>query len=291
MMLDRIIVPLDGSEESEAALGFASLIPSQRVLLLRIGPSEDQERAERITAIQDYLDRHAKELQRVGRTVETQAQFGDPAGVIIEAASDADLIMMRTRGLGGAARAVLGSVADRVARHGGANTLLIRDGARGTAPPVISRIVVPLDGSERAAAALPVAIDLAGDLGVCLHILRVVDADPLRDLIRGGTLIAPAVIEADRAAREEATRYLESAALSIRNLDCASSTEVLTGPVAAEIIGATQPGDLIVMTSHGRSGPGRWLLGSVADAVIRGATTPVLLVRAITAAAERRAGS
>jgi nucleotide-binding universal stress UspA family protein len=58
------------------------------------------------------------------------------------------------------------------------------------------------------------------------------------------------------------------------------TAEVRDGSPAAEILAFTVPGDLVVMTTHGRGGIRRWLLGSVAEKIVRTASVPVLLIRA-----------
>jgi nucleotide-binding universal stress UspA family protein len=62
--------------------------------------------------------------------------------------------------------------------------------------------------------------------------------------------------------------------------------EVITGEVVPELLGFVRPRDLLVMTTHGRTGLARWFLGSVAEAVIRRSPVPVLVVRSVAAAAE-----
>jgi nucleotide-binding universal stress UspA family protein len=71
---------------------------------------------------------------------------------------------------------------------------------------------------------------------------------------------------------------LEAVATVIREEGLTTSSQVLTGPIAPAISDQVQPGDIVVMTSHGRSGVRRWLLGSVAEYLVRHADAPVLLV-------------
>jgi len=271
-MLSRQLVPLDGSANAEAALPFAALIPSERIALLQVenpaagvgmpGPGDIRSwRAERQREMEAYPTARADELRARGRTVETLTAWNDPAAEIIDQAGPDDLIVMATRGQGGAVRALFGSVADRVARHARSNTLLIRVSDDRRPDPMVARIVVPLDGSDLAGEALPVAVDLARNLGVCVHLVRVTP-DARRE----------------RTAEED-RRDLEEIARSIRNEDCEASVEVRTGDPRRELLAALAPGDLVAMTSHGRGGVGRWLLGSVADHLVHHAPAPVLLVR------------
>lgn len=279
-MLDRILVPLDGSAVAATALGFATLIPSHHVRLLRVVQPDDVSGSleEQLAAARTSLDPAAVELRRHGRAAEVVVSLEDPASEILDSAADADLIVMTTRGIGAANRAVFGSVADRVAHHSPVPLLLLRGDSRPTTEPLVARIVVPLDGSELAEGALRPAIDLSCDLGVPLHLVRVVDADPLRDEVRGGPMVASASARAAERAVADAGRYLDARAQIARDRNCVAVTETRTGYPVTELVAAMKQGDLVVMTSHGRGGVGRWLLGSVADRLIREAPAPVLLV-------------
>lgn len=169
---------------------------------------------------------------------------------------------MATRGRGAVGRALLGSVADHVARHAPAPTLLVR-GTSPQAAPMLARIVVLLDGSERAAA-LPVAARWGGALGVRAHLVRVVDAS---------TQLAT-----EEEVRREAA-YLNEQVRRLSAYDTVATSEVLTGPTVRALLEAIGPADLVVMTTRGRGGLRRALLGSVAERLVREAAGPVLLIR------------
>ena len=160
---DRILVPLDGSERAEVALSWASALPAQRVRLLHICPEEhpDSQAAAR------YLEEVAARFRPPDRTIETRIAHGGPAEGIVADAADVDLIVMSTQGAGGGGRLLFGSVADRVARHAPAPTLLLRGGHHPVRPQPVRRIVVPLDGSAAAERALPLATILATRSGTC----------------------------------------------------------------------------------------------------------------------------
>jgi nucleotide-binding universal stress UspA family protein len=132
-------------------------------------------------------------------------------------------------------------------------------------------IVVPLDGSPLAEGALPYAAALARAAGARLLLARAVLAVP-----RPGQ--DPAAARA--AAREAAGTALEAAAAGLRAGGLVAEGRVLYGEAASAVLELARAAgaDLIVMSTHGRGGAGRWLFGSVADAVLRRATQPVLLV-------------
>ena len=152
------------------------------------------------------------------------------------------------------------------------------------------RIVVPLDGSELAEEAIAHAESLARATGAPLHLVRVVDTSPLTQVAMAGLGVEQAAlsaalkrIEAEEAAAAE---YLEVTRERLVARGLAATTTVLTGDVVPELLGAVQPRDLLVMTTHGRTGLTRWFFGSVAEAVIRRSPAPVLLIRSVAALAE-----
>jgi len=145
------------------------------------------------------------------------------------------------------------------------------------------KILVPLDGSTLAEAALWRAVELAD--GGTLSLLRAAEAR---------SLVGADLVEAQVAAVREAEEYLASAARRLAERGMKNvETHVWYGPPAAAIVEAAQVEkvDLIVMSTHGRSGLGRLILGSVAESVLRGTRTPILVVRADSAPVEPRRGA
>ena len=265
--LDCILVPLDGSERAETALSWAFALPAQRVRLLRVCPEKhpDSQAAAR------YLEEVAARFRPPGNTIETRIARGGPAEAIVDDAADADLIVMSTQGAGGGGRLLFGSVADRVARHAPAPTLLLRGGHHPVATQPVQRIVVALDGSLAAERALPLATLLATQLHVPVHFVTVDDAE--RD---GGQHSG-----AQSAPRDEKPdTYLAGAAASLQALDILISTEVRSGPAATEVMATLGTGDLLVITTHGQGAARRWQIGNVAEKLLRQAPAPVALVRA-----------
>lgn len=141
-----------------------------------------------------------------------------------------------------------------------------------------TRILVPLDGSELAEIALPHAVAVAKQSGAAVRLLRVLPTLPPAVLPEGAYLDWEQI---QRDAVAEARSYLEQVRgrLAAEGLDVA--TELRTGEAADVVIETARElgADLIVMATHGRSGLGRWVLGSVADRVVRAAHVPVLLIR------------
>ncbi|MGN6030859.1 MAG: universal stress protein [Thermomicrobiales bacterium] len=295
--IGRILVPLDGSDVSLAALDYASRFPGATLVVLQVGVDLDAvfPEVEPLDfsgvddAIRDDLRSIVQPLVASGRALEVVVEDGDPADRIVEVAQRerADLIVMTTRGRGAASRILFGSVADRVSRHATVPAILVRTGQE-TATDVPARILVALDGSSRAEAALPVASRLASSLGTPLVLVRAVTLeDSLRTAsLLQGTLKGRAVNTTDEAftlAREETERraqaYLDGLAAGLGG---SVSSLVLHGAPAGVLLQETGPGELTILTSHGTSGVSRWLLGSVAEKLVREAAGPVCLVPART---------
>ena len=139
----------------------------------------------------------------------------------------------------------------------------------------LDKILVPLDGSPLAEAALWRAASLVN--GGTLSLLRAVEVHA----VPGGD-----PIDAQVAAVKDAEEYLGGVVRRLKDRGVTNvETHVWYGPSAAAIVEAAEVGkvDLILMSTHGRSGLGRLILGSVAESVLRGTRTPILVVRADSA--------
>ncbi len=146
------------------------------------------------------------------------------------------------------------------------------------------KILVPLDGSTLAEAVLPKAVELAKESRATVELLRAVEAH---------TVPGVDPTEAQIKVVEEGEAYLDTIraglkAEGVREVE----TSVWYGPAAYAIVEAARlhKAELIAMTTHGRSGLGRLILGSVAESVLRGTAVPILLVRAAHAPVERPTG-
>lgn len=133
------------------------------------------------------------------------------------------------------------------------------------------KILVTLDGSETAEQILP-HVEGLNSGGAEIHLLRVALAH---------TLPGVDPIEAQIKVVKEAEDYLKDVEERLRKKGLRVESHVRYGHPAEEILDHAEfwKFDLIAMTTHGRSGVGRWLLGSVAEKVVRGSSTPVLVVR------------
>lgn len=145
-----------------------------------------------------------------------------------------------------------------------------------------TRLIVPLDGSDIAEHALTEATTMAALTGASLHLVRVVDLAQAERAVFG-VMVDPGFMGALlREEIESAMGYLDDVKNRLTLEGLTVTTEVLRGPTTNTLVDVAQPGDLMIMASHGRSGVRRWFLGSIAEDVIRRSRVPVLLVRAGT---------
>lgn len=295
-MLRRILVPLDGSTFAETALP-AALSLSRRsagqIELLTVHepvPSfayDEWETAAREWS-ENYLDDIRSRIERsAGGTVERTVRSGRVSEAIRQRAQDtgADLVVMATHGRGALTRAWLGSVADAFVRHAPCPVLLIRPEEKGevdlSADWAPGSVLVPLDGSELGESILERAAELAELTGATLVLLRIVAypveiASPY--LPHTVQMNQDIVDEARIAARE----YLERAAAPARDRGLSVEMEVAVDAQAGHgILKTARERDvgLVAMSTHGRGGVARAVLGSTADKVIRGAHRPLLVYR------------
>ncbi len=139
------------------------------------------------------------------------------------------------------------------------------------------RVLVPLDGSPLAEGVLPFLMDIAGPLDMAIVLLRVLE--PVPPMAVEGT--KHVVVDDLVARRRDAQEYLAPIAASLRTRGVTADSEVRVGRPEEAILAATRDAgaDLIAMSTHGRSGIGRLLFGSVAEQVLRHAEVPVFLMR------------
>jgi len=297
-MYTRILVPLDGSATAEAVLPYAEALAAgfktsvELMSVIDIGAMTTHLAADKVrhldtiiateeTHSATYLENVAKIFSRF--PTECRIVRGHPAETILETTSkDRDtLIAMATHGRSGATRWLLGSVAEKVLR-GTTNPLFLVRAAAAKASPhrIINSIVVPLDGSSLAERILPTVSNWAQALDVEVTLIRAFEWPTSAYYGRDNYL--PDDDELQEETRKEAADYLkEKADYLIGEGVRTVSTLTIEGPAADEIISYAQtaPRAVIAMSTHGRSGVRRWILGSVTEKVVRHGDDPVLVVR------------
>lgn len=294
-----ILVPLDGSGLAAQALAYAQSLAgnSGRITLLqvvqRLPPElsvldpelvpEHHTNVWMLKGAEQYLETAAAELRQTlpgDVDVVTRVSEGDPASAILRAASEqrTDLIVMTSHARGALGRAAYGSVADRVARSAAVPVVITRpaDDISGERSLTIRRILLPLDHSAVSREAVPVASMLARRLGCSIHLIHVIDNFSSYMADTGVPIPQPLLDQWYPDAHHE----LEAVQSELRAEGIDATSAIYQGPTVANICEISAPGDLIVMTSHGRSGIFRWLIGSVAEKLVRTAPVPVCLVPA-----------
>jgi nucleotide-binding universal stress UspA family protein len=284
-----ILVPLDGSTRAECALPLAERLASalgSRLLLVRViepsahvsdlaGEIPPWRVNQELSAIEDevtheYLLRVAAAVRRHGvEQVALRVARGQPASVLLALLSSgqADLVVMASHDYGSVQRALFGSVADRLIRHGNVPLLLVRPEGDERRYVSLARALVPLDGSAVAEGALRMVHLLAGPL------------------LRHVTLAQVVNPELPASEHASARRYLAATAAAVaaavREHGCFVDDLLLVGNDAEQILERSQDGyDVILLCTHVRTGPARWLLGSVAESVVSSARMPTLLMPA-----------
>lgn len=300
ILIKKILATLDGSEAAESILPYVVALArgcGSEVILahvvekpgfLALGTEPDtlisiggtEEDAQRFGS--GYLNQKRLELVELGVDVDTRVLFGHAADAIHELSEveRPDMIAISSRGRSGLARLVLGSVASKLVQTSNSPLMLIHP-VEGDVPPVaeLREIIVALDTSSTAEAVLPHAREIAKALGLTMTLVMVIPS--ASQLYLGPELVAH---PQDLLARAEelVSMYLRDLAERIQSEDgTPAKWKVLWGDAATEIVelARSTENNMVAMCTHGRSGVGRWVLGSVTDKVVRSSGDPVLVVR------------
>ena len=290
-MYSKILVPLDGSTLSEGVLPYVRLLaracripvellhihdPAQ---LKALGPEQSRQYLQKISA-------SFSGTTDVTCTVEP----GNPADKIVElAAVQPDiLIAMATHGYSGLQRWLLGSVAEKVLHRATKHLLLVRPTGENSGEARLSTVLVPLDGSELAERVLPAVTSVAAGLKLKVVLVRVlvrIFFQPPETVVPVFGTHLPNQKEIWAEASAAATGYLNEKVEQLRAEGLADVSSVLIDGSAEgaaggilDLVGKT-PDNLVAMTTHGKSGLGRWVIGSVTERVVRHSFTPVLVIR------------
>jgi len=283
-MYTKILVPLDGSRLAEQILPYASLLAEAfgvPVELLRV----DDSGALTPSKGNEYLKEIGDWAFPASVQFHHSIEVANPTEAILRHA-DADrrtLIAMGTHGLSGIHGWVMGSVAYKVVHATRNPVLLIRpteEGDPGIAVK-LGTVLVPLDGSGLADRILPHVIALAKSLNLEVTLIRAYTLPPDNYFVGDGLYLDALAGQRD-AFRQEIDDYLIGKTEEIRATGLSRVSPVpIHGDAAGEIIDCARntQNSLIAMSTHGRSGLGRWLMGSVAEKVVQHSQNPVLLIR------------
>lgn len=301
--LTRLLVPLDFSPASQKALDYALALAgrcgSASLHLMHVveprpecfggemGPVwlPDEDLA---ASCEHQLAALAQQSALPGVPISSAVHLGRPAAGIIAVAkeSQADLVVIATHGRTGLKHLLLGSVAERVVREAPCPVLVVRErehefiglSGYGPAPVRLHQILVPTDFSPASAETLRYAVEFARQLGaritLChsVHLSGVFPTPEIPD--------SPSQVLLDSLRDSARDRLKDLQRLSIP-AELAGSAEVRIGPPAAEIPELARSGgyDLILCATRGFTGLKHLFLGGTAEAIVRHAPCPVLVVR------------
>ena len=278
-MYTKIVVPLDGSPLAEVALPYAEEIAAKMgadMILFSVLSSEDNgDDHNHLSYIQKLVsdtrlqvEKYLKNPDRQSIKIDTATRTGSPAEGILEYADKGYpcLIVMATHGRSGASRWAVGSVADKVVRATARQpVLLIR--AKGAHPDVrtkriLKKTLVPLDGSSISEAVIPYISEIARNLQMEVKLLQ--------------------VIPKTNHTYPVAETYLQDWCRRLEGQGVTAEYEIRIGSAAEQIIDCADEfaSDLVAMSTRGQTAINLWSLGSVAQKVLLGGNSPLLLVKA-----------
>jgi len=225
-----------------------------------------------VTSVTDntrqQIKKYADNPEKDDITVESATRWGSPAEGILSFVRKGHpcLIVMATHGRSGLSRWAIGSVADKIVRASNMQPLLLIR-ANGAHPDVRARrifkkVLVPLDGSHESEAVLPHISGIARNLKMEIVLLKVIKkAD-------NGHLISE--------------NYLKNLCRRLEQENIPTQYHIKTGSAAEEIIDMADElaCDLVAMSTRGQAATSIWPLGSVAQKILLGGNTPLMLVRA-----------
>lgn len=265
-----ILVPLDGSKNSEAALAAAVTLAGAYGTNLRIVHVIDPETIEQPVELdrareifRDYIDGLMK---NVDLTFDTRVVGGSPAREVLDFSNGARMVVLASHGRSGIKAALIGSVADKIVRGATVPTLVVPlDGPAIDSGPV----VVGLDGSDAAEQGLAIARDIAALLKVRVALVRAYSVPP-----PAGIEFAAYPVDLTTSLKEAAEDYVSKAAAPGEQAYTA-----LGSPVQAIADVATKlSAGLVVMTAHGKGFAHRVALGSNTDRAMHSLHRPLLVV-------------
>lgn len=296
-MFKHILVPLDGSSLAECVLphvlAFASAFESS-VTLLRVLDRGQGNRGAPIvdpfawhiaeTEAASYLQEVAERLSAWGLETSSVVLGGAAAERVIAYADqeDVDLIVLSSHGASGLSGWNVSSVVQKIMLRAYRSILLVRaylPAEHRAERQRYQRLMVPLDGSQRAEYAVPIAVALAKNHGAELLLAHVVRRPemPRRTLPTEEDIeLADRLVERNR---QEACTYLQDLKVQLP-LDVHSHVLVDSDvAIALHQLVDSQHVSLVILSAHGYSGAPRWSYGSVATSFVGYGNTPLLIVQ------------
>jgi nucleotide-binding universal stress UspA family protein len=292
-MLEKIMVPLDGSSLGELALLYVKeLAPvfNSEVHLVSVCERRD---AEYRRMIQLYVEKVAEQVRddfgKNGLVVNAKPVVldGDAADkTIIEYSQQKQvgLVIIVSHGHSGIMPWTMGSTANKIVQNTLQPILLVRAtmfNAKRKPVKLFNKILVPLDGSAVGEAALPYVSEIARRLGSEVTLFSVVESGQHVHTI-GGRDFVRFTEQQINSMRAEIMKYQVTTSKKLTDIGVNVQNIIGEGNAAEEIIKFAKAGNirLVAMSSHGKSGLRGWVFGSVSNKVLHSGKTPLLLVRA-----------
>jgi nucleotide-binding universal stress UspA family protein len=284
IMLKKILLALDGSENAERALWwvvqYAGREKSQVVLFRAVDTTylEPEFIPSELKSAENYLQRMETEINYAGIPTKMVVRQGKPAQAIVKTAMDerCDLILMTTRGGSAVKRWAIGGVTEQVMRMSPIPVLPVQSRTRSAKNDHVRRLIIPVDGSTLAERVVPWATDFARLLKARIVFLHVYPSGPV-----GMSNRAEETFDALRK------RMVRLCQLLKRERGVKAAFKVRTGDAAERILGFADMNDMIVTTTHGEGGFKRWVFGSVAEKLIHEARIPVLVYKTFSQIKEK----
>lgn len=290
-MMERIVVPLDGSMTAEAILPQLRRIlyrqDAEVVLVRAVVPPPIENSLEFAMAdrgaAREYLMGKQEALEQAGVRVKSIVRIGSPVGVILDVVDEekATMIALATHGSSGISRLLMGSVTEGLLRKTTVPVLAVRPfwsyellAQGGTERKPIQTVLLPVDGSDCSLESLPAVAQLCELFESRVLLLRVME--PKKHAPAAPPEWAEAEVQLARLSGILERRGVETTRL-VREGD---PTEEILKTVKEQGI------DLVAMSTHGRGGLTRALTGSVTEQILRQATVPLLVTRTTATPAE-----
>ena len=296
-MFKHILVPIDGSVLAEAALPAAAFMAEKlqaRITLIHVveknapeavhGQAHLKQPHDAEHYLKEVAQRAFSKNIRVNCHVHTN-EVDDVAGSIVAHAEELayDLVIMCSHGRGAAFHLFLGSIAQSVIARGAQPVLITHPDEQGKSPTFFCRhILVPMDDNHEHAEALPVSKELARACSATLHLATVV---PELTTLSGDKAVASRMLPGTTSqllelATHDAEKYFQALEDGLRQEGFEASAHVLRGDPASVIVEAAERAriDLIVISTHGKTGMDAFWSGSVAHRICSQSRIPLLLI-------------
>ena len=294
-MYDKILVPLDGSELAEVSLPYAEELSARlgsHITLIYLSRSEkDPSFSRRKEYLDKVLDSTKGEMNKLlekpeeETKIESAVLVGHAAEEIVKYADKENmgLIVIATHGRSGIKQWAMGSVASKIITATRRPVMLIR--AKEASPDIrskgtINKLLLPLDGSKESESILPHALQIASNFKSEVIMFQAISLAYPTYTADAFAYVTYSDQQMD-AMKASALDYLAKTGAIFEEKGINTAYEVRFGSTADEVINyADEIGaDFVAMTTHGRSGIGRWLFGSTTVRVMKGGNTNLLLVR------------